>query len=230
MSPSLRTLMLFAPVAIAATADLSTTSTDLRLHVGLTTPFRRIEAKDVDPGAGDPRYDQRIDGTYQGGPHVGVQVIRCTMDTEGVGWFGGVELAWDMHRGQARNVDGRPGEFGGDGRMTMNALSATLMVGPAFQANLRDMGLRADAFRVEIGPTVRCGAATATLGASTSDAGLLWAVGAQVLLVTTLENDLTITVGGGYEYAQAQVRWDNTADSTAMAYGAKALAGIGYRF
>lgn len=231
MSDVLRTsLTLLLPVLAVSAADLTTPFTDLRINVGLATPLQRIEAKNVDPGTGDPSYDQEIDGVYQGGPHLGLQMLRGSIDQEGIGWFWGVELAWDLHRGQARNIDGHPGDFGNDGAMELNALTATVMVGPVFQANLRDMGLRADAFRVELGPTLGAGVAQASLGSNTSDSGLLWSLGLVMQLTTTLENNLTITVGLGYAYDRAEVRWNNTGDSTASAYGVKAGLGCGWRF
>lgn len=230
MSDILRTLALLVPAVAVMAADLTSPSTDLRVNIGLTTPFRNVQANGVDPGAAAPRYDQSIDGAYRGGPHVGLQMLRARVDQEGVGWMWGVELAWDLHRGQANNVDGRPGDFGSDGRMALNALSATFMIGPVFQANLRDLGMRHDAFRVEVGPTAGIGAATATLGSNTSSTGLLWDLGVQMLLTTTFENDVTFTVGGGYEYAQAKVHWDNTDASTATASGVTARVGLGYRF
>lgn len=230
MLPILRALALSVPVVALCAADLSTPFTDLRVNIGLATPVKTVDAKEVDPGAPDPAYDQQISGSYRGGPHVGLQMLRGTMGTEGVGWFWGVELAFDLHRGVAEDVDGRPGDFGSDGKLSMQSWTATFMVGPALQANLHDMGLRADAFRVEVGPTLGVGAAETTVGSSGSDLGLLWSLGFQALLTTTLPNDLTITVGGGYEYARAQNRWDNTGVSDVTAAGVVARLGIGHRW
>lgn len=223
------TCALFLPLAASA-AELSFPFTDLRLNLGIATPVKTTQLNGIVPSDGAPTDDDRIAGSYRISPHVGLQWMKGSMNREGVGWFCGAEVAWDLHRGQATELDGHAGTFGSDGKLSLNTWTGTLSAGPALQADLRDMGVRADTFRVEVGPTVGAGVASARVGSNASSNGYVWSLGAAMTMVTTLSDGLTLSIGGGYEYSRARVRWSNSADSSVTAAGALARLGVGYRW
>lgn len=217
------------PLSVAMSMDNSTPYTDWRVNVGIATPVTKMDIKKIRSDTGTTS-NQDLTAGYRASPHVGIQMIRGSVGDEGVGMFWGVEAAYDQHNGRTKEVGGQPTSFGTEGDLTIFAYTGTLTCGGVFQADLRDMGVRADTFRVEVGPTLGAGLATSRVGTNKSGSSALWSVGMVMNFITTLEDGMTIGLGGGYEYSISQPKWSNTDASTVVARGPIARLGIGYRW
>jgi hypothetical protein len=207
--------------------DLATTAWDVRVNAGITTPVTKLDVKGITVGS--TTENQQLDTAKKIGPHLGVQLQRSRVGSDGVGWTIALEGAWDHHVGQVESIN-NSSQFSDGAKVALDTFTGNLFVGLVLQADLRDMGVRADTFRVEIGPTIGGGVAQATVDGVSSGSGPVGSAGAQIGFVSVTEGGVVIALVGGFEYSVAQVKWDNTDASTVTALGPIARLGIGYRW
>lgn len=199
-------------------------SSELRLLIGTAAPIDEAEITGINAGSMVPIYKQSFDFDRDYGPHIGLQYLRSNPFYKNLAGYYGLECAYDLHKGKEGRATWNGSEFPNGEDMALHALSLSIHCGLRERIILKNRPLGLYSWSLECGPYLGIGSAYADYSDS-SKAGLYHRYGLRLGADCSWskgdpfspENRFGLLLG--YEFAEADIAWDNTNDSTVSARG-----------
>jgi hypothetical protein len=174
--------------------------------------------------------DQELDGGWQAGGRIGIEVQRVRFTPDGHGWSLGCALGYEEAHSNVVSTTAAGDDL--DRALSVHSYLLTLTPGYALRLDGGDdrITLTPRAWQLDLGPLLAVGATRVLLEGSDASAwGWSWQAGLRTRLSYELSRHWRagITVAGFFQ--RAYVSWDNTGDAAFEVAGVQTLATIGWQ-